>query len=193
MRVIRTSTRIGLATLLVAGLALVLVSTLASRGADNDKGIVANLLSRALSTPSAGVSIGSVEGALLSDSTIHDIKISDRDGVWLQIDKVRLNWQTHRPCCCASLRSTSSKSARSRFCAARCRPNRPTPVSNEPILPELPLKMEIKDFSLKELALGEAVVGTAARISATGAASLGKPSEGLNLRFDAQRLDAAGH
>jgi len=66
MKAVRTSTRIGFVTLLAAGLALVLASTLASRSADDDKGIVANLLSRALSTPSAGVSIGSVEGALRS-------------------------------------------------------------------------------------------------------------------------------
>ena len=64
--------------------------------------------------------------------------------------------------------------------------------SDQPILPELPLKVEIKDFRLKELALGAPVIGEAARLSATGATTLGNPSEGLDLKFDAKRLDAAG-
>ncbi len=66
------------------------------------------------------------------------------------------------------------------------------PVPDEPLLPELPLKLIVKEFSLEQLVLGETVIGTAARLSATGNATLGNPAEGLNLRFDARRLDAAG-
>ncbi len=179
-----------MAAFFVAG-AVLLVSTLATRSADDEKGLLSSLLSRALSTPAARVSIGSVQGALFSDSTITDIKISDRDGVWLEIDKVRLDWQ-RTALVFRKLEINKLEIGTVKIVRRPLSNERPDAVSKEPILPELPLKVEIKDFSLKELALGEPVIGTAARVSATGAATLGNPSEGLSLKFDAKRLDAAG-
>ena len=63
-----------------------------ARADQADKGVLADLISRALSSPSTTVSIGAVEGVLSSDVTISDIVLSDRDGPWLKIDKVRLIW-----------------------------------------------------------------------------------------------------
>lgn len=190
MRKWRTSIGIGFAICLLAVGAL-LFTTLAGRTADDDKGLLSSFLSRALSTPQSRVSIGLVQGALLSDSTISDIKIADREGVWLEIDKVHLNW-TRSALLFRKLQIDKLEIGTVHY-LRRALPNeQPEAVSKEPLLPELPLKVEIKDFSLKELALGAPVIGTAASIGATGAASLGNPAEGLNLRFDAKRLDAAG-
>jgi translocation and assembly module TamB len=50
----------------------------------------------------------------------------------------------------------------------------------------------IKQFGVQELVLGEPVVGVAARLNIAGKATLGPPSEGLDLTLTAQRLDAAG-
>jgi translocation and assembly module TamB len=191
MRIWRATRRIGVAALSAAALALVLVSTMASRGADNDKGILADLLSRALSTPAARVSIGAVTGALSSDSTISDIAIADRDGVWLKVDKVHLNWT--RSALLFGRLEVDALEIGTVTILRRPLPNeQPAAVSDAPILPELPVKVAIKDFKLGKLALGETVVGVAASLSASGNASLGKPAEGLKLRFDARRLDAAG-
>ena len=193
MQTLTRKTGIGLVALFVAGMAMVLASTMSSRGADDDKGIVSSFLSRMLTTPTARVSIGSVQGALLSDSTINDITIADRDGVWLQIDRVRFNW---RRSALLFRRLEIDTLQIGRINVLR----RPLPteqaatatVSDEPLLPELPLKLIVKEFTLGELALGETVIGTAARLSATGNATLGNPAEGLNLRFEARRLDAQG-
>ena len=54
------------------------------------------------------------------------------------------------------------------------------------------MKVEVKSFALAELKLAEPILGTAARISATGAAKLGNPSEGLDLRVGVRRLDQPG-
>ncbi|KQZ01499.1 hypothetical protein ASD45_12050 [Pseudolabrys sp. Root1462] len=186
----RTTIGIGFAVCLLA-VGVLLVSTLTGRSADDDKGLLSSFLSRALSTPQSRVSIGLVRGALLSDSTISDIKISDRNGVWLEIDKVHLNW-TRSALLFRKLQIDKLEIGTVRY-LRRALPNeQPEAVSDEPLLPELPLKVEIKDFSLKELALGAPVIGTAASVSATGAATLGNLAEGLNLRFDARRLDAGG-
>ena len=185
------------------GLLAVLISLL-SRGSEDQRGFLASLLSRALSTPAAQVAIGEVEGVLFSNAVVRDITIADRDGVWLQLDQLKLTWR----------RSALLMGRLEIDClevgtlTVRRRPSpADQPVSNagEPILPELPLQVDIrnmlpalplqvdiKDFSLRELALGTPVIGVAARLAGTGAASLGNPSEGLNLRLDARRLDADG-
>ena len=52
----------------------------------------ASLLSWALSTPANRVTIGQVEGALSSNATIRDVRIADKDGVWLTVDRAQLVW-----------------------------------------------------------------------------------------------------
>jgi autotransporter translocation and assembly factor TamB len=183
--------RIGFAVLMAAALALVLVSTITSRSADNDKGLVADLLSRLLSTPTARVSIGSITGALSSESTIGNIAVADRDGVWLKIDKIHLNW-TRSALLFGRLEVDTLEIGTVTILRRPLATEPNAPVSDEPILPEIPLKVEVKDFKLGKLALGEGVIGVAATLSASGNASLGKPSKGLELRFEAHRLDAAG-
>ena len=72
--------------------------------------------------------------------------------------------------------------------------DQPPPPDSGPrsILPDLPLKVVIGKFAIEDLALGEPVVGVAARLAISGKASLGPPSEGLDLTLGAKRLDAPG-
>ena len=63
--------------LLILGLAVV---GSAGPAADEEKGVLAGLISRALSTPTTRVAIGRIDGALSSDAVIHNIEIADRDG-----------------------------------------------------------------------------------------------------------------
>ena len=143
--------------------------------------VLGDLISRALSTPTTRVSIGAVDGALSSDATIRNIAIS----------RPRRRLAAARPGAAdlaasgalsrAASKSTGSKSARLEFLRRPLPGEEAAAGSNEPILPELPVKIEVKAFSLAELALGEPVLGAAARLSASGSAKLGTPSEGLDL------------
>ncbi|PVE23323.1 hypothetical protein DC522_16435 [Microvirga sp. KLBC 81] len=160
--------------------------------AQTDQSVLANLISRLLSTPTTRVSIGSIEGALSSNAVIRDVRISDRNGVWLSLDRARLVW-TRTALLRGRLEVNELQIDRLQI------PRKPVSteeeeaaVSEEPILPELPVKVIVERFTLQELALGEPVLGTAARLSAQGSADLGDPSEGLKLDFAAQRLDAPG-
>ena len=73
-------------------IAIALALAAPARAAEEDKGVLANLISKALSSPSTSVSVGAVDGALSSDASISNIVLSDRDGPWLKVDKVRLVW-----------------------------------------------------------------------------------------------------
>ncbi|MFO1147891.1 MAG: translocation/assembly module TamB domain-containing protein [Alsobacter sp.] len=161
-------------------------------GADDDQGTVASLLSWALSTPTSKVTVGSVSGALSSDVEVRDLRIADKDGVWLSVDRARLAWSR---IALLSRRLDVDKLEIDRMTIAR------RPVGDEsdaaqaadaPSLPELPVKLILRDFNLRELNLGQPVLGSAARVSATGQAVLGRPNEGLTLKLEARRLDAEG-
>ncbi|WP_398471122.1 translocation/assembly module TamB domain-containing protein [Tardiphaga sp.] len=204
MRLRRRTIFIGLgAFVLLLGMAGYAVLHFTLRVQGDDKGLLANLISRALSTPAAQISIGDVSGVLTSDVTVSDVSIADQDGVWLKLDKVRLVWRRtallagrleidrldvghlaiHRkplPAPAASAAAPSSPSS------AEAAP------PDEALLPDIPVKVEVKSFALTELSLGEPLLGVGAQLTATGQAVLGNPAEGLSLRLDARRLDAQG-
>ncbi len=161
--------------------------------AEGDKGVLADLISRALSSPSMKVSIGAVDGVLSSDASISDIVLSDRQGPWLKVDKVRLVWN-RLALFSRRLEVDQLTIGHMQFLRRPLPSETPPPDTGaqQPILPELPLKVIIKQFGVQELSLGEPVVGIAARLGISGKATLGPPSEGLDLTLTAQRLDAPG-
>ena len=139
------------------------------------------------------VSIGAVDGVLSSDASISDIVISDRKGPWLKVDKARLVWN-RLALFSRRLEVDQLTIGRMEFLRRPLPSDTPPPDTGaqQPILPELPVKVLIKQFGVQELSLGEPVVGVAARLNISGKATLGPPSEGLDLTLTAQRLDAPG-
>ena len=180
------------AALLAALLCLVTLAPLAPQAEDGDKSVLGGLLSKALSTPASRVTIGAVDGALSADATIRDVAVSDRAGIWLKLDKARISW---RRLALLSGRLEVDTLEVGRLEVLRRPLPGPTPEEAKPdgkLLPDLPVKVEIKGFKLAELVLGEEIAGQPARLSAQGSAKLGAASEGLDLRAEAKRLDAAG-
>jgi translocation and assembly module TamB len=163
-----------------------------ARATEADKGVLADLLSRALSSETTSVSIGAVDGVLSSDASISDIVLSDRDGPWLKIDKVRLIWN-RLALFSRRLEVDQLTIGHMQFLRRPLPPETPpADTGRGAILPELPVKVIVKQFGLQELSLGEPVVGVAARLQIDGKATLGPPSEGLDLSLTSKRLDAPG-
>ncbi|GBU17747.1 MULTISPECIES: translocation/assembly module TamB domain-containing protein [Methylobacterium] len=163
------------------------------RAADEgEKTVLGGLLSKALSTPSSRVAIGAVDGALSSDATIRDVAISDSAGPWLKLDRARIVWR--RLALLSGRLEVDSLEVGRIEVLRRPMPSQAAPTA-EPdgkLLPDLPVKVEVKGFTLAELALGEPVAGQTARLSARGKVRLGAPAEGLDLDLSVDRLDAAG-
>ncbi|MFC6024386.1 translocation/assembly module TamB domain-containing protein [Methylobacterium mesophilicum] len=188
----RGAARVLIALCLILGCAILSVAPNTTHADDSEKTVLGGLLSRALSTPSSRVAIGAVDGALSSDATIRDVAVSDRDGVWLKLDRARIVW---RRLALLSGRLEVDSLEIGRIEVLRRPIPGPTPPEAKPdgkLLPDLPVKVEIKGFKLAELVLGEPVAGQPARLSVEGKARLGAASEGLDLQARAQRLDAAG-
>jgi translocation and assembly module TamB len=178
--------RILLLTCLLASLAAWL---LPQRVVAQAGGTVSDILSWALSTPTTQLSIGAVDGVLSSDVTIRDVTVSDRDGVWLRLDRARLVWS--RTALFSRRLQIDQLDIGQITMIRRPLPSDPDAVATAPSLPELPVKLVVGAFRLAQLDLGEAVFGAPARLTAKGSASLGSPAEGLQLDFSAERLDAA--
>ncbi|MBN9456458.1 MAG: translocation/assembly module TamB domain-containing protein [Bosea sp.] len=193
MRRLLTLPRLALFAVLLAGGILALGHLAGfAQNAQTDRGIVADLISKALSSDTSQVSIGEVNGALSSDVEIRDIVLSDRDGAWLRLDRLRLVW-TRSALLLRRLDVDRLEIGKLEILRRPARqPTGTAPPSDGPILPELPLKVILRAFQLNELVLGEPVIGVAARLGATGAARLGPPNEGLDLKFEARRLDMGG-
>jgi translocation and assembly module TamB len=156
-----------------------------------DQGVVANVISRLLTTPTTRISIGAIEGVLSTSAVIHDITISDPDGVWLTLGRAELDWSLT-----ALLRrrlQVSELTLDDLVITRRPLPtDRPEEVAEGPVFPELPVAVVVENFTLGRLVLEEPVLGTAAELSATGSAQLVSPEEGLQLAFAGRRLDAEG-
>lgn len=166
------------------------------QGAEEDKGVLASFISRMLSSPDMIISIGAVDGALSSDSTIRDVTIADRDGVWFRLDRARLVWSR-----VALLRGRlevdgldagKAEILRKPVSSAAPAPAETAPFDPKSFIPDLPVLVDIRSFRLAELALGPDVVGQAARIGLGGHAKLGDSSVGMDVDISAQRFDAPG-
>ncbi len=181
--------------MLAAMIAALLVFFAPVWAAEQDKGVLADLISKALSTPSTNVSIGAVDGVLSSDASISNIVLSDRNGPWLKIDKVRLVWSRlaliKRRLEVDQLTIGHLQLLRRPLPAEAASPP-PDTAAPQSILPELPVKVIVKQFAVQDLSIGQPVIGVEARLRLAGKATLGPPSEGLDLHLSAERLDAAG-
>lgn len=181
-----------LAGLVVAGMIATAHFGGFAQNAQTDRGIVADLISKALSSDTSQVSIGAVNGALSSDVEIRDIVLSDRDGPWLRLDRARLIW-TRSALLLRRLDIDRLEIGKLEVLRRQApQPAGAAPPSDQPILPELPLKVIVRAFQLNQLVLGEPVLGVPATLGATGSATLGPPSEGLDLKLAARRLDSPG-
>ncbi len=169
----------------------------------DQKGVLASVIEKALSSPGMKVNVGAVDGALSSDAAIRDVTIADEQGVWLRLDRARLIWSLSSLLTGQLLvnkldighleilrKPLPSSSAETPDAAA---PEASTTGGGlQSLVPSLPVKVVVDEFSLVDLALGQDILGVAAQLSGKGHASLGRPSDGLNLAFDLQRLDAPG-
>ncbi len=164
----------------------------AGPGHADEQSTLARIISWALSTPENRVTVGAVEGALSSDAVIRNLRIADRDGVWLTLDRAKFSW---RRLALLSQRLEIDALEVDRLTLAR-RPERSETdreqAAGAPVLPDLPVKLIVRDLAVRELVLGEPVLGAAARIAIAGRAELGDPTEGLTLALTIDRRDAPG-
>ena len=116
---------------------------------------VVEILNRQLSTPGGTqVRIGRLEGDLPGSIVIHDVTLGDGDGTWLRLSRGSANW---RP---VALFSGTLSIVHLELDGLQMlrQPRRPHDESTTELRwPELPLRVTVGQFSLREAALAQAV------------------------------------
>lgn len=161
---------------------------------------LASWISRAASAPGQDVQIGAVDDVLSSNPVIRAIALVDRDGVWLKIDRVSVNWSRGM---LLFLKADIDRIDIGQIDVLR----RPTPVAavktaqgtakaadkvDKAWRPELPVRLRLGQLVIDRLVLGEALFGAPASYSVNGAAELGAARDNASFDLDLHRLDAPG-
>ncbi len=156
---------------------------------DDDKGFLTNAIQNALSGGGRTVSIDGFTGALSSSASFDRMTIADADGIWLTLENVVLDW--NRSALLRGRLEVQSLTAQ-RLTVPRL------PVTEQAALPdaeakpfslpELPVSIEVADFSVAEINLGAPVLGEAAQLSIKASARL--TDDVGDLDFVANRTDA---
>lgn len=153
---------------------------------------LARMIENLTTSPDFSIRIGAIEGFIPVDMTVTDLAIADRDGIWLQVDRVRLDWSPldllGRVLHVEAVEAGSIRIERAPVASAASEP------SEEPsgdLLPRLPVAVELDRLAIDEVALGEALLGQAVALRVDGKARLGDPSDGLEARLAVARTDGA--
>ena len=153
---------------------------------------VASLTSRYASSPDAKISIGTIEGSFPTDLTVRDLRLADREGEWLAVDRARIVWS---PLQLFSRKLTIDLVDVGHVQVARAPEIPPSdepdvPVDPDaPLFPQLPIEIRLGRLLLADLDLAQPVIGVPARLSASASATIRQPSEGVAAEFELRRID----
>jgi translocation and assembly module TamB len=153
---------------------------------------IAALVSRYASSEDTKIAVGDIEGSFPYDLTLKDVRLSDRKGEWLKLDRARVVWS---PLDLYSSKLTINlvdvgqvEVAREPDYPEAAEPP-PPPDPNAPLFPELPIEIRLDRFTLADLNLAEPVIGAPARLAASMSAQIRQPKQGVSAEFDLRRID----
>ncbi|MGJ5621322.1 translocation/assembly module TamB domain-containing protein [Sulfitobacter sp. MF3-043] len=174
---------------IIAPLLAMLMSFSLAHAQDDDKGFLTNAIQDALSGAGRSVSIDGFSGALSSRASFDRMTISDKDGTWLTLEDVLLDW--NRSALLRGRLEVQSLTAK-RLDVPRLPVPEADPLPDaeaKPFsLPDLPVSIEVADFSVDEINLGAAVLGEEAQLAIKANARL--TDDVGDLDFVAKRTDA---
>jgi translocation and assembly module TamB len=166
---------------------------LAQSSSDDQKSGFLKFVQDRLSTPDRQISISNIDGALSSDASVREITVADKQGVYLRIDNVTLNW--NQAALFIGRLEINTLTAQSidylrNPVAADSRAGLPAPEANGLAVPQLPVAVIIKALSVPKISFGAQVFGLGSAISLEGNITLDGGS--LDSSLAIKRLDGPG-
>jgi translocation and assembly module TamB len=185
--------RIGLALGLALALVVMLIAAVVGLAQTGfGKRVITTQLSALLTTPDMAVEISGLQGVVPIDMRISRVTAADAEGVWLEVDDLRLAWS---PGALLGGRIHIDQLSAARIAVARLPPSEPSTEPAEPIrMPELPTWLPpttLQQLSVAELDLGPDVLGQPASFALTGHLGTADDGGSANLALDLERTDQA--
>ncbi|MGR3711966.1 MAG: translocation/assembly module TamB domain-containing protein [Shimia sp.] len=181
--------------LMVLLLALMPLTALAQSDApqpeasEEDKGMLAGFIESSLSGAGRTVEVIGLRGAISSEASLQELRISDDEGLWLSLTDVSLNWNR-----LAVLRGDfevnhlrAEKIVLARLPKTTPDPSAPKAQATPFSLPELPVSIDIADLTANRIEIGETVLGEAFALSLQARLVLADGTG--DALFNAARLD----
>ncbi|HEY1386078.1 MAG TPA: hypothetical protein VGF43_20810, partial [Dongiaceae bacterium] len=139
---------------------------------------------------STQVQLDAIEGLVPFDMRLAGLRVSDRDGTWLTADRISIAWS---PGALLSGRLQVNEIAANAIDMLRTPAAAPTqaPAEPGPLIPELPIAIDLRRLSVERLALAAPILGEPAALSVTAHAMLGDIGDGLSASLSLRQL--SGH
>ncbi|HYH39153.1 MAG TPA: translocation/assembly module TamB domain-containing protein [Azospirillum sp.] len=177
----------------LAGLLLLIVAAVAAGAvwlqSESGRRWLVATIEGAASGPDSSLSLGTLSGRVPFDLTLSDVRMADRDGVWLTLRDAHLAlnpWALLQ----RRVEVTELTAAQVAVERAPVPSTEPQPASStQPGLPRLPVSVAVDRLAVGELRLGEALLGEAAVLSIDGNARLAAGGDGLDARLAVARID----
>lgn len=175
---------LSVAAALLALLCLVLVGVYALLQTETGRTRLARYLESALSQPGRTVTIGRIDGRLPGEIRIDELTVADREGDWLTIRALALDW---RPLSLIAGRLQVDAATAGKIAFSR-RPIVAAPADKgaAPGIP--PLDIAVRGVAVERLRLEEPVLGAAADLRAS--AEMAVSTDEIRLQLDIGRTDA---
>ena len=142
-----------------------------------------------LADPPAHLEAQALEGFVPFDMTLVGAKLSDAQGVWLEADRLALDWS---PMALFGKTFRIDTVAADRIAVLRSPIVPPSPPSTEPAsleIPRLPVEIDLRHLAVDRLELGPKFLGEPAVFAIRAAARLGDPAQGLQVSLGLDRID----
>ncbi len=169
--------------------ALWCLSALAVTAQETDKDFLTRTIQDALSGAGRAVSIDGFRGALSSSASFDQMTIADDEGVWVTLSEVTLVWT--RSALLRGRLEVDTLSAKRldlpRLPKTQETETLPDAEAKPFSLPDLPVSVNIADFSVEQIHLGAPILGEAAQLNIKASAQL-SDTQG-DIDFVASRTD----
>ncbi|CAO3423570.1 Inner membrane component of TAM transport system [Azospirillum endophyticum] len=143
----------------------------------------------AVESPDMHLKLGAIEGSIPTDFTIATVTLADSQGVWLTIDRLHVVMSPSalfmRSARIDALEAASVVVTRAPVSTQPAAPSDP----NAPLLPSLPVDIDLKKLVVERLELAPALLGEQAVLRIAGALALEHSGGALNANLSVARID----
>src|SRR5690349_16272843 len=136
---------------------------------------------------STRVQLEAIEGLVPFDMQLVGIRLSDRDGAWLAADRVRIAWSP-QSLLAGNLQVDELAAGTIELMRMPVADQAPQPKPAGPLIPELPVAIDVRDLSVERLALAPPILGEPSALSLQAKAKLGDVGDGLSASLNVQQL-----
>ncbi|MBA4095614.1 MAG: hypothetical protein C0484_02435 [Rhodospirillum sp.] len=137
---------------------------------------------------STEVHLDAIEGLVPFDMQLVGLRLSDRDGVWATADRVSLSWS---PSALLAGRLQVDALTAGTIDVARAPAAEQMQESDDPgpLIPELPITIDLRRLSVDRVALASPILGEPAALSLEAQAQLGEIADGVTASLQVRQLE----